>query len=146
MASSDDSAIQCMVKAGVGLLVSFHNKSVIRVYHLETFDHLQDINIASAVYQLLEGSNRLISGVSPSHFFLQILLVLNVIVVFSPECFIIERMFSDVCVRACVCTVYPRYNVEFGVHVIEPHCKHGTLQSIRCSIFRQGELSIKEAF
>ena len=62
VASSDDSAIQCMVKAGVGLLVSFQDKSVIRVYHLETFDHLQDINIASAVYQLLEGSNRLISG------------------------------------------------------------------------------------
>ena len=51
----EDGAIECVVKAGVGLLVSFQLKSVIRVYHLETFDHLQDINIASAVHQLLEG-------------------------------------------------------------------------------------------
>ena len=47
--------IESMVKAGVGLVVSFRNCSLIRLYHLETFQHLQDINIASSVRRLLEG-------------------------------------------------------------------------------------------
>lgn len=53
--SGDCGPIECMVKAGVGLLVAFSSRAVIRLYHLETLQHLQDISIASAVTPLLEG-------------------------------------------------------------------------------------------
>ena len=48
--------VLCMVKAGVGLMVSFRGRGVIRIYHQETFNHLQDVNVASAVTQILEGN------------------------------------------------------------------------------------------
>ena len=45
-----------MVKAGVGLLVSLRDRSVIQFYHLETLQYLQDINVASAVTLTLNGA------------------------------------------------------------------------------------------
>jgi len=45
-----------MVKAGVGLIVSFRNKGFIRLHHFETLEHLQDINMASVARSFLEGS------------------------------------------------------------------------------------------
>jgi len=47
--------IECMVKAGVGLMVSLRERSVIQLYHLETLQYLQDINVASAVTLTLNG-------------------------------------------------------------------------------------------
>jgi len=44
-----------MVKAGVGLLVSLRERSVIQFYHLETLQYLQDINVASAITLTLNG-------------------------------------------------------------------------------------------
>jgi len=44
-----------MVKAGVGLMVSLRERSVVQLYHLETLEYLQDINIASAVTLTLSG-------------------------------------------------------------------------------------------
>ncbi|CAH1774827.1 unnamed protein product [Owenia fusiformis] len=47
-----------MVRAGVGLWVSMKGESVLRLYHLETFQHLQDINIASAVHRVISGQEQ----------------------------------------------------------------------------------------
>ena len=44
-----------MVKAGVGLMVSLRERSVIQLYHLETLEYLQDINVASAITLTLNG-------------------------------------------------------------------------------------------
>jgi len=44
------------VKAGVGLMVSLRERSVIQLYHLETLEYLQDINVASAVTLTLNGA------------------------------------------------------------------------------------------
>jgi len=44
-----------MVKAGVGLMVSLRERSVIQLHHLETLEYLQDINVASAVTRTLDG-------------------------------------------------------------------------------------------
>ncbi|KAK2709309.1 rho guanine nucleotide exchange factor 10-like isoform X3 [Artemia franciscana] len=45
--------ISAMAHAGVGLWLSLKNSSVICLYHTETFRHLQDINIASHVSQVM---------------------------------------------------------------------------------------------
>lgn len=52
---SDSEVIECMVKAGVGLMVSLRERSVIQLYHLETLEYLQDINVASAITLTLNG-------------------------------------------------------------------------------------------
>jgi len=52
--------IECMVKAGVGLMVSLREHSVIHLYHLETLEYLQDINVASAVTLTLSGELQLL--------------------------------------------------------------------------------------
>lgn len=51
----EEEVVECMVKAGVGLMVSFRGHGVIRIFNQETFHHLQDINIASSVAQILDG-------------------------------------------------------------------------------------------
>ena len=43
------------MKAGVGLMVSLRERSVIQLYHLETLEYLQDINVASAITLTLNG-------------------------------------------------------------------------------------------
>uniref|UniRef100_A0A672LI86 Rho guanine nucleotide exchange factor 10 n=1 Tax=Sinocyclocheilus grahami TaxID=75366 RepID=A0A672LI86_SINGR len=47
-----------MVVAGVGIWISFSTGSTIRLFHTETLDHLQDINIATAVSNILPGQQR----------------------------------------------------------------------------------------
>ncbi|XP_067224059.1 rho guanine nucleotide exchange factor 10 isoform X6 [Chanodichthys erythropterus] len=49
-----------MVVAGVGIWISFSSGSTLRLFHTETLDHLQDINIATAVNNIL--SERIMSG------------------------------------------------------------------------------------
>ncbi|XP_013394139.1 uncharacterized protein LOC106161669 [Lingula anatina] len=47
-----------MVQSGCGFWISFKEESLIRLYHVETFQHLQDINIASAVTRALKHKAR----------------------------------------------------------------------------------------
>ncbi|XP_067224055.1 rho guanine nucleotide exchange factor 10 isoform X3 [Chanodichthys erythropterus] len=47
-----------MVVAGVGIWISFSSGSTLRLFHTETLDHLQDINIATAVNNILSGQQR----------------------------------------------------------------------------------------
>jgi len=49
------SHIECMVRCGVGLMVSLRGRAVIQLYHLETLEYLQDINVASAITRTLNG-------------------------------------------------------------------------------------------
>ena len=55
VSSKDNEEICCMATAGVGLLVSFKDHAVIRIFHLETFKHLQDANLASNINKLFGG-------------------------------------------------------------------------------------------
>uniref|UniRef100_A0A8C2HND1 Rho guanine nucleotide exchange factor 10 n=1 Tax=Cyprinus carpio TaxID=7962 RepID=A0A8C2HND1_CYPCA len=47
-----------MVVACVGIWISFSTGSTLRLFHTETLDHLQDINIATAVNNILPGQQR----------------------------------------------------------------------------------------
>ncbi|XP_019524290.1 PREDICTED: rho guanine nucleotide exchange factor 10 isoform X3 [Hipposideros armiger] len=48
-----------MAVAGVGIWVAFTSGSTLRLFHTETLQHLQDINIATPVHHLLPGHQRL---------------------------------------------------------------------------------------
>uniref|UniRef100_A0A8C1FAI8 Rho guanine nucleotide exchange factor 10 n=1 Tax=Cyprinus carpio carpio TaxID=630221 RepID=A0A8C1FAI8_CYPCA len=47
-----------MVVAGVGIWISFSTGSTLRLFHTETLDHLQDINIATQIKCSLSGQQR----------------------------------------------------------------------------------------
>ncbi|KAK3562761.1 hypothetical protein QTP86_007097 [Hemibagrus guttatus] len=47
-----------MVAAGVGIWIAFSSGSTLRLFHTETLEHLQDINIATAVHNILSGHQR----------------------------------------------------------------------------------------
>ena len=53
--SSDGDLIECMLTSGAGLIVSYQNNSVIGIYCIENFEHLQDINLSSVIHKVLEG-------------------------------------------------------------------------------------------
>lgn len=44
-----------MVVAGVGIWIAFSSGSTLRLFHTETLEHLQDINIATPVHNVLPG-------------------------------------------------------------------------------------------
>ena len=44
-----------MAHAGVGLIVSFRNKSIIRLLHMETFECITEINTSAVVTEMLDG-------------------------------------------------------------------------------------------
>lgn len=44
-----------MVVAGVGIWIAFSSGSTLRLFHTETLEHLQDINIATPVNSILSG-------------------------------------------------------------------------------------------
>lgn len=46
-----------MVVAGVGIWIAFSSGSTLRLFHTETLEHLQDINIATPVHNTLPGKN-----------------------------------------------------------------------------------------
>ncbi|XP_055958506.1 rho guanine nucleotide exchange factor 10 [Patella vulgata] len=46
--------IDQIARAGVGIWVSFKNRAFIRLYHIETLETLQEINIASPIAKLIE--------------------------------------------------------------------------------------------
>ncbi|XP_076017780.1 rho guanine nucleotide exchange factor 10 isoform X2 [Genypterus blacodes] len=47
-----------MVVAGVGIWIAFSSGSTLRLFHTETLEHLQDINIATPVHNILTGNQR----------------------------------------------------------------------------------------
>ncbi|KAI4873917.1 hypothetical protein NFI96_018164, partial [Prochilodus magdalenae] len=47
-----------MVVAGVGIWIAFSSGSTLRLFHTETLEHLQDINIATPVNNILSGHQR----------------------------------------------------------------------------------------
>ncbi|KAM4541363.1 rho guanine nucleotide exchange factor 10 isoform 2-T2 [Fundulus diaphanus] len=47
-----------MVVAGVGIWIAFSSGSTLRLFHTETLEHLQDINIATTVNNILPGNQR----------------------------------------------------------------------------------------
>ncbi|XP_034051320.1 rho guanine nucleotide exchange factor 10 isoform X2 [Thalassophryne amazonica] len=47
-----------MVVAGVGIWIAFSSGSTLRLFHTETLQHLQDINIATPVHSILYGNQR----------------------------------------------------------------------------------------
>ncbi|XP_062295885.1 rho guanine nucleotide exchange factor 10 [Scomber scombrus] len=47
-----------MVVAGVGIWIAFSSGSTLRLFHTETLEHLQDINIATPVHNILPGNQR----------------------------------------------------------------------------------------
>uniref|UniRef100_A0A8C7ZVM7 Rho guanine nucleotide exchange factor 10 n=1 Tax=Oryzias sinensis TaxID=183150 RepID=A0A8C7ZVM7_9TELE len=49
-----------MVAAGVGIWIAFSSGSTLRLFHTETLEHLQDINIATPVHSLLPGNQRVL--------------------------------------------------------------------------------------
>eukprot|EP00058_Branchiostoma_floridae_P028485 XP_002613976.1 hypothetical protein BRAFLDRAFT_67458 [Branchiostoma floridae] len=51
---SSDVSAEHIVVSGVGVWVSLQNKSTIRLYHTETLEHLQDINVASTIHRMLD--------------------------------------------------------------------------------------------
>ncbi|KAG8444945.1 hypothetical protein GDO86_009923 [Hymenochirus boettgeri] len=51
-------AISHMGVAGVGIWIAFTSGSTLRLFHTETFEHLQDINIATPIHNMLPGQHR----------------------------------------------------------------------------------------
>lgn len=51
-----------MVKAGSGVWMAFSSGSSIRLFHTETLEHLQEINIATRTTFLLPGEAAWLSG------------------------------------------------------------------------------------
>lgn len=47
-----------MAIAGVGIWVAFTSGSTLRLFHTETLEHLQDINIATPVHHMLPGNQQ----------------------------------------------------------------------------------------
>lgn len=48
--------ISHMAVAGVGVWIAFTSGSTLRLFHTETLKHLQDVNIATPVHNMLPGS------------------------------------------------------------------------------------------
>lgn len=46
-----------MVVAGVGIWIAFSSGSTLRLFHTETLEHLQDINISTPVHNILSGKH-----------------------------------------------------------------------------------------
>ncbi|XP_048386698.1 rho guanine nucleotide exchange factor 10 isoform X3 [Stegostoma tigrinum] len=50
--------ISHMAVAGVGVWIAFHSGSALRLFHTETLEHLQDINIATPIHNMITGQQR----------------------------------------------------------------------------------------
>lgn len=48
--------ISHMAVAGVGIWIAFTSGSTLRLFHTETLKHLQDINIATPIHNILSGN------------------------------------------------------------------------------------------
>ncbi|XP_068137442.1 rho guanine nucleotide exchange factor 10 isoform X2 [Hyperolius riggenbachi] len=75
--------ISHMAVAGVGIWIAFTSGSTLRLFHTETFEHLQDINIATPVHNLLSGQQRVsVTSLLVCHGLLMVGTNLGVIVAF----------------------------------------------------------------
>ncbi|XP_031436615.1 rho guanine nucleotide exchange factor 10 isoform X2 [Clupea harengus] len=73
-----------MVVAGVGIWIAFSSGSTLRLFHTETLEHLQDINIATPVNSILSGHQRVsVSSLLVCHSLLLVGTNLGVIVALS---------------------------------------------------------------
>ncbi|CAJ1073862.1 rho guanine nucleotide exchange factor 10 isoform X2 [Xyrichtys novacula] len=73
-----------MVVAGVGIWIAFSSGSTLRLFHTETLEHLQDINIATPVHNTLPGNQRVsVSSLLVCHGLLLVGTNLGVIVALS---------------------------------------------------------------
>ncbi|XP_030643315.1 rho guanine nucleotide exchange factor 10 [Chanos chanos] len=73
-----------MVVAGVGIWIAFSSGSMLRLFHTETLEHLQDINIATPVNSILSGNQRVsVSSLLVCHGLLLVGTNLGVIVALS---------------------------------------------------------------
>ncbi|XP_069830630.1 rho guanine nucleotide exchange factor 10 isoform X2 [Dendropsophus ebraccatus] len=75
--------ISHMAVAGVGIWIAFTAGSALRLFHTETFEHLQDINIATPVHNMLAGQQRVsVTSLLVCHGLLMVGTSLGVIVAF----------------------------------------------------------------
>nr|DBA26357.1 TPA: hypothetical protein GDO54_010629 [Pyxicephalus adspersus] len=75
--------ISHMAVAGVGIWIAFTSGSTLRLFHTETFEHLQDINIATPVYNMLSGQQHVsVTSLLVCHGLLMVGTNLGVIVAF----------------------------------------------------------------
>ncbi|XP_071998431.1 rho guanine nucleotide exchange factor 10 isoform X2 [Engystomops pustulosus] len=75
--------ISHMAVAGVGIWIAFTSGSTLRLFHTETFEHLQDINIATPVHNMLSGQQRVsVTSLLVCHGLLMVGTNLGVIVAF----------------------------------------------------------------
>lgn len=51
--------ISHMAVAGVGIWIAFTSGSTLRLFHTETLKHLQDVNVATLVHNMLSGTGTL---------------------------------------------------------------------------------------
>ncbi|KAM9316968.1 rho guanine nucleotide exchange factor 10 [Gastrophryne carolinensis] len=76
-----------MAVAGVGIWIAFTSGSTLRLFHTETFEHLQDINIATPVHNMLSGQQRVsVTSLLVCHGLLMVGTNLGVIVAFPVPC------------------------------------------------------------
>ncbi|CAH2248535.1 rho guanine nucleotide exchange factor 10 isoform X1 [Pelobates cultripes] len=72
-----------MAVAGVGIWIAFTSGSNLRLFHTETFEHLQDINIATPIHNMLSGQQRVsVTSLLVCHGMLMVGTNLGVIVTF----------------------------------------------------------------
>lgn len=75
--------ISHMAVAGVGIWIAFTSGSTLRLFHTETFEHLQDINIATPVHNMLSGQQHVsVTSLLVCHGLLMVGTNLGVIVAF----------------------------------------------------------------
>ncbi|XP_075718044.1 rho guanine nucleotide exchange factor 10 isoform X3 [Rhinoderma darwinii] len=75
--------ISHMAVAGVGIWIAFTSGSTLRLFHTETFEHLQDINIATPVHNMLPGQQHVsVTSLLVCHGLLMVGTNLGVIVAF----------------------------------------------------------------
>lgn len=83
-----------MVVAGVGIWIAFSSGSTLRLFHTETLEHLQDINIATPVHNILPGEKR---------FFEKFHKLLSVLVTVFERLFVFFVFCSVLSLCVCVC-------------------------------------------
>ncbi|XP_063772743.1 rho guanine nucleotide exchange factor 10 isoform X2 [Pseudophryne corroboree] len=122
--------ISHMAVAGVGIWIAFTSGSTLRLFHTETFEHLQDINIATPVHHMLSGQQRVsVTSLLVCHGLLMVGTNIGVIVAFP-----VPRLqgIPKVTGRGMVSYHAHHSAVKFLVMATAVHKKHRRTPS-RCS-------------
>ncbi|XP_053316335.1 rho guanine nucleotide exchange factor 10 [Spea bombifrons] len=126
-----------MAVAGVGIWIAFTTGSTLRLFHTETFEHLQDINIATPIHNMLPGQQRVsVTSLLVCHGLLTVGTNLGVIVAFP-----VPRLqgIPKVTGRGMVSYHAHHGAVKFLVMATAVHKKHKRTPS-RCSQISNQEL------